>query len=685
MSLIFDFDLGWFVAAVVASSVYYLGDSIRHNKPEAINWSEVIEKLWNVPGTSILESIQEHPFRWVAVFILLLLFFLVIRYRRSIQKYVKQIEDESVLFGGGQLMLRHVPTDEEKERSSSPALEPLIHTLRLNPEFVKQHEKDWNLASIGDYLASLRPILLEDPALQHMVPGWIQKELEATVSTVLLTALGRTVGSILLPATVGSGPVKSRVEHLAARLALALPQHEDVKVPPSYEGGIPLSLLTIPVLTVVNKSATTPSSEGPSSLDKMKNGEVGYEPSFAGSLPSNDKNDGEPTEPLLPNPFCIKKHWERTIDGMVQLQRQKNNTFDPDDRSMPPPTPVNTRLLPDLYLGWGDAKCTHTQRQILENRLLACLLNRLAHNYTCYNNPGDERHIFRVSVDPAGLSVDNPGDFVKALIKSGHDVQVCPKTTITTFGIALCVKEANGTWTNLPLACFLATGLQDENSDQGAMTCMPHGGVNLDITGPLIRQCNIQHYIAIEGLCGWHSDHNPDAPWLGHVNCCKPWRDERAVQAVRLAGLLATTSNTLATELELPYGGYGLVGMCNDSAAIIEQAMEGTTNMYPLTANGVFSMIQVRHMRDLRSSLENHSSRGFAAEVTDLNSLMFAMTQLGSDTTPTPATAGDSNRRIVHCLPPGLPFQLNVDTKAVMEKLKAERDEIVALGSSFSI
>ena len=55
--------------------------------------------------------------------------------------------------------------------------------------------------------------------------------------------------------------------------------------------------------------------------------------------------------------------------------------------------------------------------------------------------------------------------------------------------------------------------------------------------------------MAIEGLCGWHSNHNADVPWVKSVSTTKVYTQDQALQAVRMAGLLAVTFNSVATEV----------------------------------------------------------------------------------------------------------------------------------------
>jgi hypothetical protein len=101
-----------------------------------------------------------------------------------------------------------------------------------------------------------------------------------------------------------------------------------------------------------------------------------------------------------------------------------------------------------------------------------------------------------------------PDVFVQALIDSGHKVECCPRSAITTFGLACCIKEMDDSWTNVPIAYFFRTGY--ERSDQRpAYFSAPHGGMDMKIDGPLVGSdpttgqpynCNIQFYMAIGTL-----------------------------------------------------------------------------------------------------------------------------------------------------------------------------------------
>jgi hypothetical protein len=154
----------------------------------------------------------------------------------------------------------------------------------------------------------------------------------------------------------------------------------------------------------------------------MRVGEIALDPHFGMSFLENEEQRDDATEtptgrrPLVPNPFIISKHWDDAIAGMEERlsqqmamtadtstaqSRTKSKTqlaekelttslistftpavtYDSNDKSLPPPVPVNERVLPDLHVGFGNAQCTLIKQEMVRNRLFAVLLNRLSSNY----------------------------------------------------------------------------------------------------------------------------------------------------------------------------------------------------------------------------------------------------------------------------------------------------------------
>lgn len=344
-----------------------------------------------------------------------------------------------------------------------------------------------------------------------------------------------------------------------------------------------------------------------------------------------------------------------------------DHKYDPLSRAMKEPQPIDERLLPDLHLGWGSAQCTHTQRQILENRLLAVLLNKLGANYDMTAPP--DREVFSVVLED-GREITKPTELVEALIDMGHTVETCVRSHVTTFGVALSLKEEDESWTSVPLAVFMSNGYTDANGNE-AYAYLPHSGLNFEIRGPLLSKGSIQHFIAIDGLCGWHSNHNAEVPWLEDIDCSPVFTGARAIESVRLAALEAVVLNTVATQNALPFGGYGLTGVCNDSAARIEHAMTGETHVYPLTFNGRFAMFNIRVCQALKRKLEE-SGKSMAPEVKALQRLVSTIGQLPSDVNSLPSEAVDQCRRQLYTLPKSLPFALMKRTENIISSIQDE-------------
>lgn len=434
-----------------------------------------------------------------------------------------------------------------------------------------------------------------------------------------MKTLGENMGAALLP-MMGTkkaesilGAVSSKfVQYIMAQILVDSKNSESWD-PTQDQAAFPLNVSEVISFVNLNQKLNGGHKMALSPLQLMERGEITCNPEYYTPTTSSENEDEatntkeapkqQPTV-LVPNPFIVEEHFERAILGMEDRMRQVTPTYDPDDRSHPEPTPINSTILPDLHLGYGDVKVTHTQREVLRNRLFAVLLTRLSYNYQRRkskkhgdeNDDGGDDPYFLVRMNQRDCRF--PDEFVEALYDSGHSIEVCPRSTITTFGLAACVKERDGSWTNVPLAFFFRTGYESDRRRPAYFHPL-HGGVDLKIEGPLVgrdettgtpHKCDIQFYMAIDGMCGWHSNHNPDAPWIERIATTPVYTKEQALVAVRMAGIVACTFNQIGTEMDLPLGGYGVLGVCNDTAALIDVAVRGSTNMYPLLSTGRFLM-----------------------------------------------------------------------------------------------
>jgi len=153
------------------------------------------------------------------------------------------------------------------------------------------------------------------------------------------------------------------------------------------------------------------------------------------------------------------------------------------------------------------------------------------------------------------------------------------------------------------------------------------------------------------------------------VDCGEVMKGNNMVDSVRVAAMEAIIFNVTGARLQLPHGGYGLTGVCNDSAAMLQYALSGKNDVYPLTLNGRFAMQNLRCAMALRDKLNGDST--LKKEVDAVNCLIKALLELPSDTNSLPSEAYDQIRRQLHVQQPKLPFMLmrkNVDILGSVQK-----------------
>jgi len=275
-----------------------------------------------------------------------------------------------------------------------------------------------------------------------------------------------------------------------------------------------------------------------------------------------------------------------------------------------------------------------------------------------------------------GNTCRRPDELIQSLIEGGHKVEVCPRSTITTFGASICVKEDDGCWTNIPVGIQLMTGYERSSDGRAAYFTAPHGGLDIDIRGPLIgknSRCSMQFYVAIDGLCAFHSNHDADAPWLEKMPLSEVYTSEQAVRAIRMAGLVGVVFNSIGTDMDLPFGGYGVLGVCNDSAALIDFALRGETNAYPLVSTGRYLGHIVHSMVNLKKKLQDnpHVEEHL---VKDLECLIGAASNIDSDIHSSPIAVSSAARRYLATYPKAV-FRLSGESRDILKEMAAIHEE----------
>jgi hypothetical protein len=576
------------------------------------------------------------------------------RYRSNIKAKVKEIEKNVAL-------ARVV-------RNKNATKKNRVVCMELDPNFVKANP-DWKMMSFGEYLTQLEPA--EDNAFNQI---FLQKELNILIGKFLLDTMGRTYGAALLP-LMGAGSVAASIAGISSAVSKFVAKSilEDGGGNNNEEKTIhdamsfDLSLMELISFVNLNQKVNTIDGTTTSTpLNRLRLGE-----NLDGDL-AYDLDDGS-----FPTTFDLDNNFINYVTMMEERILKKEGKYNPNDRSFPPSVPINERLLPGLYLGKGDLQYTHTKREGIEHRLLCVLLNKLCHNYhkLASQQVVKVEDCFKVICN--GQTCIFPEELIQALVDCGHTVEVCPRVILSNFGMQLCVKEDDGSFTYIPTTVVLRTGIESSTDNKPVYFCSPHGGLDLNIKGPLIgrtgtRPCWIQFYVSIGGLTCFHPDEDQDAPWAAKTSLADIYSHDDAIRAIRMCAIVAVVFSRIATELKLPFGGYGVLGMCNDSATLVDYALRGKTMSYPLLSTGRYLI----HICAYLSKLKNEfmALRGTLKDekldlvVFDTASLIKSTSTMPSDLHISPLTLIDTSARYDSSY--GLPvFQCISDAKLILRQM----------------
>lgn len=577
--------------------------------------------------------------------VLIPFFYYLYRYRSSIKERVDEIEKK--------VSLVRVVRNKNKKID-----ENRVVCMELDPAF-RRENPGWDVMSLGEYLSQLEPADGKSGAFDRLQ---LQKELEVALGGFLRKTLGKTYGAALLP-MLGTASVADSIAGLSSKLSKSLAKcimsdDKDIDAvidPLSFDINL---METISFVNLHQKSVTPDYAVTP--LEYLSRGEKA-----AGDL-SYDLGDGE-----FPDTFDLND-FEKYVKLMEEKILEKEGKYDPDDMSFPPSTPVNERLLPGLHLGKGNLKYTHTKREGIEHRLICVLLNKLCHNYYELSLGRSMEGYFTVVCD--GKECIFPEELIQGLVDTGHTVEVCPRAILSNFGMQFCVREDDGLFTYVPTAALLRTGIERTSDNKPAYFAAPHGGMDVHISGPLVgkgaRPAWLQFYVSIGGLTCFHPDQDQDAPWAAKTSLADVYPHDVAVRAIRMCAIVAVTFNRIAAELNLPNGGYGILGMCNDSSTLIDFALRGETNSYPLLSTGRYLNHIVSYLIKLKDELSKNSCKGSKVEPVydDILCLIRSTSRIPSDLHISPTTLVGMSERYDKTYGVSV-FQITADAKAILREM----------------
>lgn len=232
-------------------------------------------------------------------------------------------------------------------------------------------------------------------------------------------------------------------------------------------------------------------------------------------------------------------------------------------------------------LVWRNVGLRHRQGALQRraNALLAQGLNRLAANLL-----DGQAWSFEAATTARGL--------VQRLLDQGWLVEGRLRCSVTSFGLGASVLSAAGERLQVPLALPIRTGLLDRRGEE-CLSLLPHACLELRLERNEARIL-LQYYQGTEGLCGWEGMNDLDRPWQndpdrGTVRFLgAPFRSEELLALLDLTEVIAAVHNREASRLQLRAGGYGTLGFCLDTAALLQQGMRDACDLFPLMLGGVW-------------------------------------------------------------------------------------------------
>jgi hypothetical protein len=150
-----------------------------------------------------------------------------------------------------------------------------------------------------------------------------------------------------------------------------------------------------------------------------------------------------------------------------------------------------------------------------------------------------------------------------------------------------------------------------------------------------------------------------------------------------MCAIVAVVFSRIATDLKLPFGGYGVLGMCNDSATLIDLAIRGETMSYPLLSTGRYLIHIVSYLVKLKDEFMALRGTGAALNneklnlvVSDTASLIQSTSTMPSDLHISPASLIDMSTRYdaSYALPV---FQCIADAKEILHEMaRAAKEQL---------
>ncbi len=317
------------------------------------------------------------------------------------------------------------------------------------------------------------------------------------------------------------------------------------------------------------------------------------------------------------------------------------------------PSTEMKQLAPGLFQ--GDLPSSASDQQVKRNQVLAEVFGRLS------NNPGAAADQ-KFSVTYAGQEFTKLDDFTKQLVADGYEVDVHFDERVANFANLKTVVPGSNPpqFLDVPAPLMVKTGIKDALGKE-AVVPAAHSEMIVSIkAGPQAKgpkfDADLKFYQGISGTGFFPANTAADPSWCGRSSHA-PLSGARALEAISIAGAFTDVVNTTAREQNLYAGGYGITGVCNDSVAVVQQAVTGSADSYPLLMKDAALSQAIKELR----------SDGDTSDDAALRKIQQAMRELPSDVTAN----ASQKRRALASLPWAAgqePFASSADARRILSQ-----------------
>jgi len=346
------------------------------------------------------------------------------------------------------------------------------------------------------------------------------------------------------------------------------------------------------------------------------------------------------------------------LQNQPQQQSQNQSIDQPNDQ--PGGRPKTSALSAGLIWGNLGLQAPSPSQQRL-NRFSAQILNRLGANLLVHlhQEPGTEEPSPQ---EPSPWTIEgcqSARQWVELLIQQGWQIKAQLRASVASFGLGACLPNDHG-WTQVPLALPMRTGLLDADG-QEQQALLPHSCLEMEWSLGA-STISLQYYQGTEGLCGWEALNDLDRPWQNNRHngtvryLGEPFQGDQLLEVLDLCDWMALVHNHQSSAMQLAYGGYGSLGFCIDTSALIQQAISARCDLFPVLLGGVW---RERLMRCSHHLLEAASPSLPANRRQAAERYGQALEQLPMDAALHGAVAiTEAKRRLRACQPSSSPFRL---------------------------